>query len=164
MFLTCWKCNWFWKQRFKLKFQNSILQCKTSFLWNEIIFCSFFNRAYMFFNVWKFSSNSNQPKAPTKCLIPFPPLVLGNSVPRLLTPGAFVSPQYSDCLLKLFTISFFYKWLSCLEKGRLLLWISALRSSVKYSFDLSIIVLTKMYLHFCVHSLTLISSRIEVAN
>lgn len=83
-------------------------------------------------------------------------------MPRLLTPGAFVSPQYSDCLLKLFTISFFYKWLSCLEKSRLLLWISALRSSVKYSFDLSVIVLTKIYLHFCVHSL--ISSRIEVAN
>lgn len=85
-------------------------------------------------------------------------------MPRLLTPGAFVSPQCSDCLLKLFTISFFYKWLSCLEKGRLLLWISALRSSVKYSFDLSVIVLTKIYLHFCVHSSTLISSRIEVAN
>lgn len=99
-----------------------------------------------------------------KCLTSFPLLVLDNSVPRLLTPGAFVSPQYSDCLLKLFTISFFYKWLSCLEKGRLLLWISALRSSVKHSFDLSIIVLTKIYLHFCVHSSTLISSRIEVAN
>lgn len=73
---------------------------------------------FFFFNAWKFSPN--QPNSPIKCLTSFFPLVLDNSVARLLTPGAFVTPQYSDCLLKLFTISFFYKWLSCLEEGRLL--------------------------------------------